>query len=192
MILCHSPMSPSGLYRLIRFCQRTCHAFESREEMLEWLPMSRGASRALPFLLCSITFTLAIISHTQAADPTTVRSILDEPSIYHLKQVVLQGTVRNVQPLDPYKLPAGTTCYGAYLFSLEDDTASINVAVFGLCGVPTVKDPDVEEGTRVELQATIQAPRHGGYYLSFQGLQVAGEREGVIQAVADRITPLME
>jgi hypothetical protein len=28
--------------------------------------------------------------------------------------------------------------------------------------------------------------------LSFQGLKVAGEREGIIQAVADRITPLTE
>ena len=127
-----------------------------------------------------------------AADTVTIREILDEPRSFHLKQVVLQGTVRNVQPLDPYKLPAGTTCYGAYLFYLEDDTASINVAVFGTCGVPLVKDPDVEEGTRVELHATIQAPSHGGYYLSFQGLKVAGEREGVIQAVADHITPLPE
>jgi len=66
------------------------------------------------------------------------------------------------------------------------------VAVFGLCGVPTVKDPDVEEGTKIELQATIQAPSHGGYYLSFQGLKVAGEKEGVIQAVADHITPLAD
>jgi hypothetical protein len=103
---------------------------------------------------------------------------------------MLRGTVRNVTPLDPYTLPAGTTCYGAYLFYLEDETASINVAAFGRCGIPTVKDPDVEDGARIELHATIQAPSHGGYYLSFRGLKVAGEREGVIQAVADRITPL--
>jgi hypothetical protein len=127
-----------------------------------------------------------------AADPVAIRDILDAPRDYHLRQVILEGTVRNVQPLDPYKLPAGTTCYGAYLFYLEDQTASINVAVFGLCGVPTVKDPDVEDGAHIQLQATIQAPSHGGYYLSFQGLQVVGEREGVIQAVADRITPLTD
>lgn len=127
-----------------------------------------------------------------AADPVAIQDILDAPRDYHLRQVLLQGTVRNVQPLDPYKLPAGTTCYGAYLFYLEDETASINVAVFGLCGVPTVKDPDVEDGTRIQLQATIQAPSHGGYYLSFQGLEVVGEREGVIQAVADRITHFPE
>jgi hypothetical protein len=141
---------------------------------------------------CSITLGLILVSSASAADPLTIREILDEPATYHLKQVTLSGTVRNVQPLDPYKLPAGTTCYGAYLFYLEDETASINVAVFGLCGFPTVKDPDVEDGARVELLATIQAPSHGGYYLSFQGLKVAGEREGIIQAVADRITPLSE
>lgn len=126
------------------------------------------------------------------ADPVAIGDILESPRDYHLRQVVLQGTVRSVQPLDPYTLPAGTTCYGAYLFYLEDQTASINVAVFGLCGFPTVKDPDVEEGMKIELQATIQAPSHGGYYLSFQGLKVAGEKEGVIQAVADHITPLTE
>jgi len=133
-----------------------------------------------------------LFSSASAADSPTIREILDEPASYHLKQVLLSGTVRNVQPLDPYRLPAGTTCYGAYLFSLEDDTASINVAVFGICGLPTVKDPDVEDGAKVELLATIQAPSHGGYYLSFQGLKVAGEREGVLQAVADRIVPLTE
>jgi len=125
-----------------------------------------------------------------AAEPIAIQDILEAPRDYHLRQVILQGTVRNVQPLDPYTLPAGTACYGAYLFYLEDATTSISVAVFGICGVPLIKDPDVEEGERIELHATIQAPGHGGYYLSFQGLKLAGEREGVIQAVADRIIPL--
>lgn len=141
---------------------------------------------------CSIALGAIVLSTAFGADPVTIREILEQPAIYHLKQVTLLGTVRNVQPLDPYKLPAGTTCYGAYLFYLEDESASINVAVFGLCGVPTVKDPDVEDGARVELRATIQSPSHGGYYLSFQGLKVVGEREGVIQAVADRIIPLTD
>lgn len=153
--------------------------------------------RARHIKLLSIFITLwlsggSLSSLALASDPLTVREILDDPSRFHLRQVTLQGIVRNVQPLDPYTLPAGTTCYGAYLFYLEDETASINVASFGRCGIPLVKDPDVEDGTRIELQATIQAPSHGGYYLSFQGLKVAGEREGVMQAVADRITPLLD
>ena len=105
--------------------------------------MSARVLRLVQLNVLSIGLALTLLSNTVAADPLAIRDILDEPRIYHLKQVVLQGTVRSVQPLDPYKLPAGTTCYGAYLFYLEDETASINVAVFGLCGVPTVKDPDV-------------------------------------------------
>ena len=131
-------------------------------------------------------------SCASATEPITIREILDEPKSFHLKQVTLRGTVRNVTPLDPYNLPAGTTCYGAYLFYLEDETSSIHVAVYGRCGVPTVKDPDVEDGQLIELTATIQSPSHGGYYLSFQGLKVAREQEGLIQAVADRIVPLAE
>ena len=131
-------------------------------------------------------------SYASAAEPITIREILDEPKSFHLKQVTLRGTVRNVTPLDPYKVQAGTMCYGAYLFYLEDETSSINVAVYGRCGIPTVKDPDVDDGQRIELAATIQAPSHGGYYLSFQGLKVVRDREGVIQAVADRIIPLAE
>ena len=160
--------------------------------MLESFSMSGGFIRVLWLNACSVAIGFLMLSSASAADSITIREILDEPASYHLKQVVLSGTVRNVQPLDPYKLPAGTTCYGAYLFNLEDETASINVAVFGICGFPTIKDPDVEDGARVELLATIQAPAHGGYYLSFQGLQLAGEREGVIQAVADRITPVTD
>jgi hypothetical protein len=148
--------------------------------------------RVTSLSLLGLLWSLLWLSDLALAEPLTIREIFDDPQAFHLRQVVLQGTVRNVQPLDPYKLPAGTTCYGAYLFTLDDDTSSINVAVFGICGVPLVKDPDVEEGTRIVLHATIQAPRHGGYYLSFQGLKVAGEREGVIQAVADRITPVSD
>ncbi len=132
------------------------------------------------------------LSSAAAGEAVTIREILDDPRSFHLKQVTLRGTVRNVTPLDPYKLPTGTACFGAYLFYLEDDTAVINVAVFGLCGIPTVKDPDVEDGQRIDLIATIQAPSHGGYYLSFEGVKVAREQENVIQAVADRITPLTD
>lgn len=149
--------------------------------------------RALVMILTSVWLGWSVgLSPATAGEPITIREILDEPMSFHLKQVTLRGTVRNVTPLDPYKLPAGTACYGAYLFYLEDDTAAINVAVYGLCGFPTVKDPDVEDGQRIELTTTIQAPSHGGYYLSFQGIKVATEQEGIIQAVADRITPLAD
>ena len=151
-------------------------------------------ARTLIGLLVALWLGWAVVeaSPASAVEPIAIREILDEPKSFHLKQVTLQGTVRNVTPLDPYTNQSGTMCYGAYLFYLEDETSSINVAVYGRCGVPLVKDPDVEDGQRIELAATIQSPSHGGYYLSFQGVKVTRDKEGVIQAVADRITPLAE
>jgi hypothetical protein len=127
-----------------------------------------------------------------AEEQTSIQQILDEPRVYHLRRVTLQGTVRDVTPLDPYKLPNETICYGAYLFRLESEAATIPVAVLGLCGKPVVRDPDVEDGDHVEISATIQAPSHGGYYLSFRGMKVVTEQEGVVQAIADRILPIVE
>ncbi|HJR78046.1 MAG TPA: OB-fold nucleic acid binding domain-containing protein, partial [Nitrospiraceae bacterium] len=131
-------------------------------------------------------------SQAEAIEPIEIQAILADPSVYHLRQTALQGTVRRVEPLDPYETPSGTRCYGAYLFQLDDDTGIIDVAVTGLCGIPVVKDPDVQEGDRVFVEATIQAPSHGGYALTMQGLKVITEREGMIQAVATLITPLPE
>ena len=131
-------------------------------------------------------------SLASAEETVTVQEILADPALFHLRQITLRGTVRNVQPLDPYEIPAGSTCYGGYLFSLEDDTAMLPVAVPGLCGVPMVKDPDVEDGARVAVEATVQAPSHGGYALSFKGGKIAMDQEGVVQAIANRITPLIE
>jgi hypothetical protein len=143
--------------------------------------------------LAAVTFGMVMLSSLASADEAvTVQEILADPALFHLRQITLRGTVRNVQPLDPYEIPAGSTCYGGYLFSLEDDTATLPVAVPGLCGVPMVKDPDVEDGARVAVEATVQAPSHGGYALSFKGGKIAMDQEGVVQAIANRITPLIE
>lgn len=127
-----------------------------------------------------------------AEEPINIQLILEEPRIYHLRHVTMHGTARDVQPLAPYTVPNGDNCYGAYVFRLEEDDATIPVAVLGICGRPLVRDPDIEDGDRIEVSATVQAPSHGGYYLSFKGLKVVTEQEGVVQAVADRILPLVE
>ncbi|MBM4126495.1 MAG: hypothetical protein FJ247_03970 [Nitrospira sp.] len=142
------------------------------------------------FLLLLIGIALPCL--LWAEEPTSIQQILDDPKVYHLRRVTLHGTVRDVTPLDPYKLPNETVCYGAYLFRLEEGAETIPVAVLGLCGKPTIRDPEVEDGDHVEVSATIQAPSHGGYYLSFRGLKVVTEQEGIVQAVADRILPIVE
>ena len=143
-------------------------------------------------LACATLLFLSPLALIQAQEVLTVQEVLADPALFHLRQITLKGTVRQVQPLDPYEIPAGSTCYGGYLFNLEDDTATLPVAVPGLCGVPMVKDPDVEDGARVVVEAMIQAPSHGGYALSFKGSKIAMDQEGVVQAIANRITPLVE
>ncbi len=161
--------------------------------MVESAPMRSYRLVLLQFGAATILMIMGLPTILLAEEPIPIQQILEEPRIYHLRQVTLQGTARDVQPLDPYKLPNEIdVCYGAYLFKLEDDTGVISMAVLGICGRPLIRDPEIEDGQRVEVSATIQAPSHGGYYLSFQGLKVVTEQEGFVQAVATRILPLLE
>src|ERR1043165_3221219 len=125
--------------------------------------MYGNASRTgtLISILAVLWWSVVGSSCVSAAEPITIVEIMDAPKTFHLIQVTLRGTVRNVTQLDPYKVQGGTMCYGSYLFYLEDETSSINVAVYGRCGIPTVKDPDVEDGQQIELTAPIQSPSHG-------------------------------
>lgn len=155
--------------------------------------MSTSARIVIPLVVVLLTLIGANTPILLCAEESTsIQQILEEPRVYHLRHATLRGIVRDVQPLAPYTVPNGDNCYGAYLFRLEDDEATIPVAVLGICGRPIVRDPEVEEGDRVEVSVTIQAPSHGGYYLSFKGLKVATEQEGIVQAVADRILPIVE
>ena len=155
--------------------------------------MSTSARIVIPLVIVLLTLIGANTPILVCAEEaTSIQQILEEPRVYHLRHATLRGIVRDVQPLAPYTVPNGDNCYGAYLFRLEDDEATIPVAVLGICGRPIVRDPEVEDGDRVEVSATIQAPSHGGYYLSFKGLKVATEQEGIVQAVADRILPIVE
>lgn len=152
-------------------------------------PSSRIVAPLVILLACMGPDTPTLVG---AEEPTSIQQILEEPRVYHLRHATLRGIVRDVQPLAPYTVPNGEHCYGAYLFRLEDDEATIPVAVLGICGRPLVRDPEVEDGDHVEVSVTIQAPSHGGYYLSFKGLKVVTEQEGIVQAVADRILPVVE
>lgn len=163
--------------------------------MIRWLPSPMTISaRIVPPVVVVLLACIGADTPVSvwAEDSTSIQQILEEPRAYHLRHATLRGIVRDVQSLAPYTVPNGDNCYGAYLFRLEDDEATIPVAVLGICGRPLVRDPEVEDGDRVEVSVTIQAPSHGGYYLSFKGLKVVTEQEGVVQAVADRILPIVE
>ncbi len=141
-------------------------------------------SPALPLLMFLLLLGLPL---ALAGEPTPVQDILANPDAYHLRLVTVHGTARDIEPLAPYTLSNGVTCYGAYLFRLDDDTGTLPVAVLGVCGVPVFRDPEVEEGDRVTLTATIQAPGHGSYYLTMEGFRVSTAERGQVQAIATKI-----
>lgn len=165
----------------------------SEKKMLECVPMMTS-TRFLSLLVGVQLWFVGIVTVQSlwAEERIDIQQVLEEPRVYHLRHVTMHGTARDVHPLAPYTVPNGDNCYGAYLFRLEEDEATIPVAVLGICGKPLVRDPEIEDGDRIEVSATIQAPSHGGYYLSFKGLKVVTEQEDVVQAVADRILPLAE
>ena len=84
-----------------------------------------------------------------AEEPRSVSEIVQDPDAFHLKQVTLVGIVAGVKLLEPYFLPSGTACYGAYTFVLEEETgdgAFLDVAVLGVCGTALIRMPDVADG----------------------------------------------
>ena len=93
-----------------------------------------------------------------AGEPVPIGEVTSDPDAYHFRIVPLQGTVRQVSPLPPYTLGPDTICYGAYTFTLEDDTGSIEISVLGICGKPLLRKPEVNDGEVILLAAQILSP----------------------------------
>ena len=125
-----------------------------------------------------------------AEEPRSVSEIVQDPDAFHLKQVTLVGIVAGVKLLEPYFLPSGTACYGAYTFVLEEETgdgAFLDVAVLGVCGTALIRMPDVADGDKVTIEVDIQVPSRFG---SFRGTQTAPFLKGeppAVQAIARKI-----
>lgn len=101
-----------------------------------------------------------------------------------MHQIFVHGTAHDVRAFDPYKLPAGSVCYGAYSFRLEDETGTIPIIVLGICGVPVVKDPDVENGDVLTAQVTAHAPGKGTFFLTLDGRRMPFSESDEPQGVA--------
>ena len=91
-------------------------------------------------------------------EPVPIGEVIADPDTYHIRIVLLQGTVRRVTPLPPYSPASDTTCYGAYTFTLEDETGAIEISVLGFCGAPVLRAPEVREGELILLKAQILSP----------------------------------
>ena len=126
----------------------------------------------------------------QSGEPIPIADLREYPEQHHLHQVLVRGTVRDVRAFDPYKLPAGSVCYGAYSFRLDDETGTLPVIVMGICGVPIVKDPEVDEGDVLTAQITVHAPGKGTFFLTLDGRKMPFSDTADVQGVATNIWPI--
>ncbi len=116
-----------------------------------------------------------------ADDLIPIATVLADPRGYHLKEVMFQGTARDVTPLPPSRLKSAL-CWGGYTFRLEDKTGSIEVFFRGICGgsLNLQRVPDqILEGDQIILEAIIIA----GYYNEENVYQ----SNGVVTALSEKI-----
>lgn len=149
--------------------------------MTPFLPFS-------PSMFLSLAAILALLwcgDAVHAEEPAAIGRIMTDPEPYHLRQITLRGTVRQVHQLEPYFQPSGVACHSAYVFTLEDETGTLDVMVLGLCGSgATNRSPDVSVGNRVTVLATVQAPGHLGTFYGLDGRPLHGLNPQALHAIA--------
>ena len=131
---------------------------------------------------CGLMYCL-ILSVTLAAEPVSIGTVVARPQAYNLQIVTLRGVVRGVRTLEPScYFSKGILCCGAYAFSLEDATGSIELVVPGVCrGSVVVRLPEVSDGDSVSVQAQIFPP---GPYIGGD-LPLGGYRDAPVAAVKE-------
>ncbi len=125
-----------------------------------------------------------------AEEPPTIGDIHAMADAYHLREVVLEGTVQDLKLLDSYTLPSGLTCQGAYRFSLQDETGSLDIMVPGWCGKQLPKEVTVANGHRVSVKLELHAPGRRSYSLDMKGQRLETDDADHTHGIAKTITQL--
>ena len=117
------------------------------------------------------------------AEMVQIGNILTRPEAYHLKSVQLQGVATHIQALPPtFSNKFGAMCYGAYTFTLSDETGSIVVEVPSMCGRLQEAVTIITENQNVSAEVRIEAP---GYYTG-SGIAPPGEFKSTTRVIALR------
>ena len=91
----------------------------------------------------------------RAEEPITpIGMLLVNPSAFHRKLLKVEGTVKEVRPYSKYEV---TSICGAS-FKLTDETGTIEVSFRQLCQVGKEQSTFVNEGSRVIVEGTMEAP----------------------------------
>lgn len=124
-----------------------------------------------------------------AEDPVEIGQILKDPQPFHMQQVLVRGTLKEVKEIEPYALASGAGCYGAYRLRIEDATGSLPVAILGICGTPFIRLPPAQVGDHVLIRGQIQAPGHKGAFYGVDGRPIQDANPDELHLVAADIIP---
>jgi len=132
---------------------------------------------------CLVQVGFLLSAAMASAEVVQLGKILTRPETYHLKTVQLQGVATHVQALPPtFNYKFGTLCFGAYTFTLSDETGNIVVEMPSICGRSQEAVTIIGENQQVSVEVRIEAP---GYYTG-QGITPPGEFKPVTRAIALR------
>jgi len=132
---------------------------------------------------CCIQVWVLLSAAVASAEVVQIGNIMTRPETYHLKDVQLQGVATHIQALPPtFMSKFGTMCYGAYTFTLGDETGSIVVEVPSMCGRSQEAVTIIAEDQKVSVAVRIEAP---GYYTG-SGIAPPGEVKSTTRAIALR------
>jgi hypothetical protein len=138
---------------------------------------------------CFIQVWFLLSAAMASAEMVQLKNILTRPEAYHLKVVHLQGVATHVQALpSTFINKFGTVCFGAYTFTLSDETGSIVVEVPSMCGRSQEAMTTIAENQEVFAEVRIEAP---GYYTG-QGIAPPGEFKSTTRAIALRVQPIVQ
>jgi hypothetical protein len=153
----------------------TVFAFGEIDQMISAITLGRWA--------CCIQVWFLLSAAMASAEVVQIGNITTRPEAYHLRDVQLQGVATHIQALPPtYMTKFGTMCYGAYTFTLDDETGSIVVEVPSMCGRSQEAVTIIAENQKVSVAVRIEAP---GYYTG-SGIVPPGEVKSTTRAIALR------
>ena len=112
-------------------------------------------------LLSALLQAVPVAADLFTKEPLSIETLLAYLKSYELHSVTLHGAVRELKLLDPPFVPLGegVFCRNAYIFRLDDGTASVVVGVAVNCRQhpPDIK-LDVVEGETVFIEGQVLAP----------------------------------
>ncbi|HEV8540446.1 MAG TPA: hypothetical protein VGQ60_04715 [Nitrospiraceae bacterium] len=156
-------------------------------------PVTSFSPSASFLTLAALLACLLCGAAVSAETPVAIEMIVKDPTPHHLRQVMLRGTVRQVHQLEPYFQPSGMVCYGAYVFTLEDETGTLDIVVLGECGSgKTARAPDVSDGNRVIVRANVQAPGRLGVFYGLDRRPIHELTPQALHAIAREIVHIAQ